>query len=395
MAAVTSETVSDGQRKDLLGPQMRKTRLCQFHMQGSCMYGNRCTFAHEVQELQSAPDLRKTRICQAYLMGGCNKERCNFAHGLEELRSTDFCYKTSLCMWHSKGKCMNGSRCRFAHGHKELRHQQAAEAEAMALARRDIAQMEQFSRRHAQKSEVFAPPQSEEDGHVAALEKLKAFLEVGVDEGLSYDQPLKVETASITPTYTTAKPEFHKAGKVSSARSPGCVGEMSVTSASEWLEGPEPDVLIDPNKLRAWFLLQQKIREVDLEKPALDDPTRFHQLRVPETNEVPPAYSLIGYPPSKGVTGAFDIGMPGTFNGQGFGQIPDTKNIPLKEFSELAKNLSLLSSQVSYLDGVVRGMELGLKTGMTNQEDKTAGDMRRAALQQLSMFAKTMQAAQV
>mmetsp|Transcript_97605 Transcript_97605/g.172874 ORF Transcript_97605/g.172874 Transcript_97605/m.172874 type:complete len:389 (-) Transcript_97605:132-1298(-) len=370
MASINSElsTASvDGQRKDLLGPQMRKTRLCQFHMQGNCMYGDRCTFAHEIQELQSAPDLRKTRICQAYMMGGCNKESCNFAHGLQELRSTDFCYKTSLCMWHSKGKCMNGSRCRFAHGHKELRHQQA-EAEAMALARQR--EIEKFTRRNTSKSEVSAPPKSEEDAQAAALEKLKAFLEVRVDEGLSYDEPLKVETASIAPTYhPTAKPEFYKAGKESAARSPDSVGAR--TPAHDSLDSTETEALFDPSRLRAWALLQQKIKEVDLPKPEADVRTRYNKLRAPETNEVPPTYGLIGHSPSNGITGAFDVGMPGPYNRQGLGQIPDTSTLSLKEFSELAKNLSLLSSQASYLDGVVRGMEIGMKTGMANRKAPT------------------------
>lgn len=376
--------VTDAQRKDLLGPQMRKTRLCQFHMQGNCMYGDRCTFAHEMQELQSAPDLRKTRICQAYMMGGCNKEKCNFAHGLQELRSTDLCYKTSLCMWHSKGKCMNGSRCRFAHGHKELRHQrevaeaaqrEAAQAEAMALARRNLPVSKPEANRITSDEhpafQAFAFAKNEEqEAATAAVEKLKAFLQVRADEGLPYDGPMKVETASVAPGfYPAASPDFYKAGKASAAHAPGNIGAMKASCAnSDSIDFPDTEDMADAGRLRAWALLQQKIKEADLFQPAADVGTRYSQMRAQENNEVAQMYGMLGHSPAQGTQGGFDVGVP--YNG-GLDRNADMSNFSLKEISELAKNLSLLSSQASYLDGVVRGMEIGMKTGMGDRKAAT------------------------
>jgi len=107
-----------------LASQLRKTKMCVYHLKGSCQYGDRCTFAHSCVEMQSVPDLRKTRLCQAYEQGGCNNKDCGFAHGDEELRSANLFYKKTLCIWNQKGKCRNGDQCRFAHGTSELRANQ-------------------------------------------------------------------------------------------------------------------------------------------------------------------------------------------------------------------------------------------------------------------------------
>jgi len=125
VAELPSEEEAEDNRKlqckNMIDKQIRKTRLCQYHMSGACKYGSKCTFAHQIHELQRSPDLRKTRICKAFMKGGCNNSQCKFAHGQDELRSTEFCFKTTICVWHAQGKCMNGSRCRFAHGSSELR----------------------------------------------------------------------------------------------------------------------------------------------------------------------------------------------------------------------------------------------------------------------------------
>jgi len=109
-----------GQRACLTS-QLRKTKICAYHLRGACQYGSDCAFAHSCTELQSTPDLRKTRLCEAFEVGNCTNSKCSFAHGEDELRSTNLFYKKTLCVWNQKGKCRNGDQCRFAHGVSELR----------------------------------------------------------------------------------------------------------------------------------------------------------------------------------------------------------------------------------------------------------------------------------
>mmetsp|Transcript_4391 Transcript_4391/g.10709 ORF Transcript_4391/g.10709 Transcript_4391/m.10709 type:complete len:290 (-) Transcript_4391:44-913(-) len=101
--------------------QLQKTKLCAYHVQGKCHFGQKCTFAHTDRELQHLPDLRKTRLCKDFAEGKCKNPDCAFAHSSTELRYTDMFFKKSLCMWYAQGKCRNGAMCRFAHGAEELR----------------------------------------------------------------------------------------------------------------------------------------------------------------------------------------------------------------------------------------------------------------------------------
>lgn len=68
---------------------LRKTRMCRFHLQGSCVRGSNCGFAHDPSELQARPDLHHTRLCVAFVLRGkCRDgEACKYAHGVEHLRS--------------------------------------------------------------------------------------------------------------------------------------------------------------------------------------------------------------------------------------------------------------------------------------------------------------------
>eukprot|EP00392_Amoebophrya_sp_AT5.2_P002012 g2017.t1 len=63
-----------------------KTRMCRFVAEkGWCPHGDRCTFAHSVEEL---PPSYKREYCQAYMMLGVCQHgiNCKFAHGPDELR---------------------------------------------------------------------------------------------------------------------------------------------------------------------------------------------------------------------------------------------------------------------------------------------------------------------
>lgn len=122
--------VGDTIGRSILTAKMKKTRMCDFHKEGRCKYGEDCAFAHDEQELQSAPDLRKTRLCRSFLAGKCDDRDCKFAHGEDELRASDICFKTAVCTWFEKGTCQSGSQCRFAHGEDELRDDPEAKAAA-------------------------------------------------------------------------------------------------------------------------------------------------------------------------------------------------------------------------------------------------------------------------
>ncbi len=132
-----------------------KTRLCRNFLQGSCLFGDSCSFAHGPQELQAMPAAAfKTRLCRHFeASGSCPyEERCGFAHGQAQLntpstapprppvmRPPPFMYgppaylprrgpqqeliKTRLCKHFSAtGSCPFEGRCLFAHGERDLRN---------------------------------------------------------------------------------------------------------------------------------------------------------------------------------------------------------------------------------------------------------------------------------
>jgi len=120
------EAIADGQvekpqQTSCLQGQLHKTKFCVYHLQGTCKYGDQCTFAHTCEEMKHAPDLSKTRLCKAFVAGNCEDPDCAFAHSSKDLRMTGSFYKKTLCIWYAKGKCQHGKRCRFAHGTSELR----------------------------------------------------------------------------------------------------------------------------------------------------------------------------------------------------------------------------------------------------------------------------------
>jgi hypothetical protein len=122
MSNETVQAKEDTHFNKPLHKQLRKTRLCTYHLTSQCQYKSSCAFAHSLSELQQSPDLWKTQMCQAFVKdGSCANPECNFAHGEDELRLTDPFYKKSQCMWFEKGKCRNGEKCRFAHGSHERR----------------------------------------------------------------------------------------------------------------------------------------------------------------------------------------------------------------------------------------------------------------------------------
>jgi hypothetical protein len=99
-----------------------KTKLCAFWVEGRCLRGSGCKYAHGEEEMHIVPDLTKTALCRNLLNGGkCTSEDCPFAHNIEELRGTEDVYKTSMCSFFRFGRCRMGAFCRHAHFESELR----------------------------------------------------------------------------------------------------------------------------------------------------------------------------------------------------------------------------------------------------------------------------------
>eukprot|EP00930_Biecheleria_cincta_P030593 TRINITY_DN21191_c1_g2_i1.p1 TRINITY_DN21191_c1_g2~~TRINITY_DN21191_c1_g2_i1.p1 ORF type:complete len:195 (-),score=25.72 TRINITY_DN21191_c1_g2_i1:228-812(-) len=68
---------------------LRNTKLCKFYLNGACLRGEACTYAHSGQELQKQPDLFKTSLCEMFQTSGkCRRgSRCKFAHFPQDLRT--------------------------------------------------------------------------------------------------------------------------------------------------------------------------------------------------------------------------------------------------------------------------------------------------------------------
>uniref|UniRef100_A0A0G4GT98 C3H1-type domain-containing protein n=1 Tax=Chromera velia CCMP2878 TaxID=1169474 RepID=A0A0G4GT98_9ALVE len=111
-------------KSNLTKPQLIKTQLCPWNLQGRCRRGPTCNYAHSIEEMKTRPDLRYTSWCRDFIRNGtCPRgQHCNFAHSGEQLRSTTAVYKTQFCpQWRAGRKCHFGKHCRFAHGDHELR----------------------------------------------------------------------------------------------------------------------------------------------------------------------------------------------------------------------------------------------------------------------------------
>ncbi|CAD7925548.1 unnamed protein product [Amoebophrya sp. A25] len=109
--------------------QLYKTKLCYYHVHGTCSWGDSCHHAHSLEELKLKPDLSKTSICPR--LGDCKRKDCPYAHSRDELRSTECFAKTKVCF----GSCENcrfGGNCRYAHSVTELRQVKDLPVKVMA-----------------------------------------------------------------------------------------------------------------------------------------------------------------------------------------------------------------------------------------------------------------------
>lgn len=89
MATQDSQQQDAAKGRPGLRKHFRKTELCTFYVQGRCMRGDVCEFAHGEEDLQPLPDFTKTSLCWKWLQGRCphQKKACRFAHGPNDLRT--------------------------------------------------------------------------------------------------------------------------------------------------------------------------------------------------------------------------------------------------------------------------------------------------------------------
>ncbi|KAF4659993.1 hypothetical protein FOZ61_004332 [Perkinsus olseni] len=109
--------------------QLYKTKVCRHYMRGSCRYGSRCTFAHQLSELGARPDFYKTKMCARR---NCKDANCQYAHSPEELRSPFGNSSPQVCFGALDGSC-NDPNCKLSHNKTQA--QESILAGALELSR--------------------------------------------------------------------------------------------------------------------------------------------------------------------------------------------------------------------------------------------------------------------
>ncbi|KAF4667062.1 hypothetical protein FOL47_003788 [Perkinsus chesapeaki] len=109
--------------------QLYKTKVCRHYMRGSCRYGSRCTFAHQLSELGARPDFYKTKMCARR---NCKDANCQYAHSPEELRSPFGNSSSQVCLGALDGSCTDPN-CKLSHNKTQA--QESILAGALELSR--------------------------------------------------------------------------------------------------------------------------------------------------------------------------------------------------------------------------------------------------------------------
>ena len=61
--------------------------MCSFYLQGRCVRGSSCNFAHKQEEIKARPDFYRTSLCKSFQRDGrCDDPECKYAHDRKELR---------------------------------------------------------------------------------------------------------------------------------------------------------------------------------------------------------------------------------------------------------------------------------------------------------------------
>ncbi|KAK3284194.1 hypothetical protein CYMTET_8144 [Cymbomonas tetramitiformis] len=112
--------------------QLVQNVLCKHFQRGNCT-NTQCKFRHEQEEPSSGLEKDsswkvswKTELCHSWVRQGSCKygDNCTFAHGEHEIKNNvkaKMNHKTKLCSnWLRDGSCAYGDRCGFAHGEHEV-----------------------------------------------------------------------------------------------------------------------------------------------------------------------------------------------------------------------------------------------------------------------------------
>lgn len=84
-AFIPEQTTAPPAPKKRIGKLLQKTTLCKHFMRGNCRFEEKCSFAHQLEDLLVKPNLEKTRMCAHFKAGYCRKYNCSYAHGPQEL----------------------------------------------------------------------------------------------------------------------------------------------------------------------------------------------------------------------------------------------------------------------------------------------------------------------
>eukprot|EP00418_Pyrodinium_bahamense_P064365 CAMPEP_0179094120 /NCGR_PEP_ID=MMETSP0796-20121207/43147_1 /TAXON_ID=73915 /ORGANISM="Pyrodinium bahamense, Strain pbaha01" /LENGTH=295 /DNA_ID=CAMNT_0020791783 /DNA_START=25 /DNA_END=912 /DNA_ORIENTATION=- len=115
------EDSSDGSKRDLsvLPSMYHKTRLCYAFLEGKCMKGRDCNFAHAQSELKTPGEARQE--AQEKLEKRLRKNEKKKRKSEADAGLRDPFFKTQLCPYWMQGQCANGKLCYFAHSQEEVR----------------------------------------------------------------------------------------------------------------------------------------------------------------------------------------------------------------------------------------------------------------------------------
>ncbi|KAF4694017.1 hypothetical protein FOZ60_009455 [Perkinsus olseni] len=134
--------------------QLYKTKVCRHYMRGSCRYGSRCTFAHQLSELGARPDFYKTKMCARR---NCKDANCQYAHSPEELRSPFGNSSPQVCLGALDGSC-NDPNCKLSHNKTQA--QESILAGALELSRQGRFGQQQQQSHQQQVGSAPMPPRN-------------------------------------------------------------------------------------------------------------------------------------------------------------------------------------------------------------------------------------------